>query len=178
LRYFLILLLFFSFPLSAAPEGGIALPPGWSATFVQKVTSPGKKVIEYSGDLLMDSRGRFKWSYRKPTRKEVCSDGKRIRVVDHDLEQVSDYRLEKGFDLGAILKQARHYRKNLYTAEYQGRTYTLAVDAEGRVEQIAYRDEMDNTVHIRFEKIRVLPKAPDVSRMHCPYPRDYDLIGG
>ena len=157
---------------------GISLPSGMEAEFLQKVTNPQKKVIQYSGKVLMDSGSRFKWSYLKPTRKEVCSDGKRVIVVDHDLEQVSFYRMDKGFDLGAVLKRAKHYRDNLYTARYQGRTYTLAVDKKGRIEQIAYRDDMDNVVNIHLKRIKSLSRPPSASRMRCPYPREYDLIGG
>jgi outer membrane lipoprotein carrier protein len=158
--------------------GGITLPVGMEAQFVQKVTNPQKRVIQYSGKVLMDSGNRFKWSYVRPTRKEVCSDGRQVIVVDHDLEQVSFYRMEKGFDLGAVLKRARHYKDNLYTATYQGRTYTLAVDGKGRIEQIAYRDDMDNVVNIHLKKIKSLSRPPSSKRMRCPYPKDYDVIKG
>jgi outer membrane lipoprotein carrier protein len=148
------------------------------AEFLQKVTNPQKKVIQYTGKVLMDNGSRFKWSYREPTRKEVCSDGERVIVVDHDLEQVSFYRMDRGFDLGAVLKRAKHYRGNLYTARYRGRTYTLAVDSKGRIEQIAYRDDMDNVVNIHLKKIKTFPRPPAAKRMRCPYPKEYDVIRG
>ncbi|WP_456392573.1 LolA-like outer membrane lipoprotein chaperone [Nitratifractor sp.] len=156
----------------------ITVPPGMEASFIQKVTNPNKKVIRYSGSVIMDNGKRFKWSYRSPTRKEVCSDGKRVIVVDHDLEQVSFYRMDKGFDLGAVLKRARHYKDNLYTARYQGRTYTLAVDGKGRIEQVAYRDDMDNVVNIRLQKLKILSRPPSAAKMRCPYPKSYDRIEG
>ncbi len=177
MRYFLILITFFG-AVALGNSAGIVLPAGMEAEFVQKVTNPRKKVIKYSGTLLMDDGRRFKWSYVEPTRKEVCSDGKRVIVVDHDLEQVSFYRMKKGFDLGAVLARAKHYRENLYTAKYQGRTYTLAVDGKGHVEQVAYRDDMDNVVNIHLYNLKILPKAPSVSKMRCPYPKSYDIIGG
>jgi outer membrane lipoprotein carrier protein len=148
------------------------------ADFLQKITNPKKKVIQYSGHLLMDNGSRFKWSYLRPTRKEVCSNGKRVVVVDHDLEQVSFYRLDKGFDLGEVLKRAHHYKGRLYTAKYQGRTYTLEVDDRGRIDQIAYRDDMDNIVNIHLKKIKTFSKAPSPASMRCPIPKNYDRIGG
>ncbi len=157
---------------------GITLPAGMEARFVQKVTNPKKKVIRYTGEMIMDNGKRFKWSYRSPTRKEVCSDGKRVIVVDHDLEQVSFYRMDRGFDLGAVLKRARHYKDNLYTARYQGRTYTLAVDGKGRIEQIAYRDDMDNVVNIHLQKLKTLSSPPSAAQMRCTYPKSYDRIEG
>jgi len=177
MRYLLILT-FFSMLLSGESARGIVLPAGMEAVFLQKVTNARKKVIRYSGKVWMDSGARFKWSYLKPTRKEVCSDGKRVVVVDHDLEQVSFYRMDKGFDLGAVLKRARPYKGNLYTARYQGRTYTLEVDGRGLIDQIAYRDDMDNVVNIRLEKIKTFSRPPAAKKMRCPYPKTYDVIGG
>ncbi len=174
MRYFLILITWFAL-LSA---GGITLSSGMEAQFVQKITNPKKKVIRYEGRVLMDNGARFKWNYIKPTKKEVCSDGKRVIVVDHDLEQVSYYRMDKGFDLGAVLKKAKHYKDNLYTARYRGRTYTIAVDPKGRVEQIAYRDDMDNVVNIHLYKLKTYSKSPGAAAFLCPYPKSYDVIGG
>jgi outer membrane lipoprotein carrier protein len=157
---------------------GITLPAAMEAKFVQKVSNPKKKVIRYEGTLLLDNKARFKWSYRKPTKKEVCSDGKRLTVVDHDLEQVSFYRLNRGFDLGSMLKRAKHYKGRLYTARYQGRTYTIALDGRGRIEQIAYRDDMDNVVNIHLYGVRTFSKAPTPGRFRCSYPKSYDVIEG
>jgi len=177
MKHLMILLLAGAAALAGSARG-IVLPAGIEARFLQKVTNPQKRVIRYSGTVLMDRGNRFKWSYTEPTRKEVCSDGKRVIVVDHDLEQVSFYRMDKGFDLGAVLKRARHYKGRLYTAKYQGRTYTLEVDDRGLVDQIAYRDDMDNVVNIHFRRIKPLAKPPSPDRMRCPYPKDYDVIGG
>lgn len=174
MRYFLILITWFAL-LSA---GGITLSSGMEAQFVQKITNPKKKVIRYEGNVLMDNGARFKWSYLKPSKKEVCSDGKRVMVVDHDLEQVSYYRMDRGFDLTAVLKKAKHYKDNLYTARYRGRTYTIAVDPKGRVEQIAYRDDMDNVVNIHLYKLKTYSKSPAAAAFRCPYPKSYDVIGG
>ena len=177
MRYLLILSLFFLNVLSLSAEG-IVLPPGLQARFLQKITNPQNKVIQYSGTVLMDRGNRFKWRYMQPSRKEVCSDGQRVVVVDHDLEQVSLYRMDKGVNLGEILKRAKHYKGRLYTAKFQGRTYTLELDEKGRIDQIAYRDDMDNVVNIRLMKIRALSKAPSTEQMRCPYPKSYDVIGG
>ena len=174
MKYFLILASAFLWLFA----GGITLSPGMEAQFVQKITNPKKKVIRYEGRVLMDNGSRFKWSYTQPTKKEVCSDGKRVMVVDHDLEQVSYYRMDRGFDLGAVLKKAKHYKNNLYTARYRGRTYTIAVDPEGRVEQIAYRDDMDNIVNIHLYKVKTFSRPPSAARFHCSYPKSYDVIGG
>jgi len=37
----------------------------------------------------------IKGSNRNPSKKEVCSDGVRLVVVDHELEQVGFYKMNK-----------------------------------------------------------------------------------
>ena len=157
---------------------GIRIPKAFSADFLQKVSSPQKKVILYKGSLTMKAPAALKWIYRKPTKKEVCSDGKQVIVVDHDLEQVNYYRMDKQFDLPAVLRSARHHRDNLYVAKYSGRNYTIAVDPQGRVSQIAYRDDMDNVVNIHFSKVRYLNAPPSAKSLRCTIPKSYDRIGG
>jgi len=164
--------------IAAAVAGGIQVPVGFSAQFTQKITSPKKKVIKYSGTLLLNSSGALKWSYKKPTRKEVCSDAKHFTIVDHDLEQVSFHELRQALSLTSILKKARHHKDNLYVATYQNVLYTFALDKKGQISQIAYKDTLDNVVNIHFQHMRYRSK-PNLKRtMQCPYPQSYDIIRG
>ncbi len=174
MRYLLIL---FALCIAAFAEG-ITLTPAMEAKFVQKITHPNKSVERYEGILLMDNSSRFKWSYTKPLKKEICSDGSNLIVVDNDLQQVSLYHLVGGFDLSSILKRAKHYKDRLYLASYKGRNYTIALDSKGIIEQIAYRDEHDNIVNIHLYKVKRYTKALPIERFNCPYPKNYDLIKG
>jgi outer membrane lipoprotein carrier protein len=171
-RVFLIVS--FSIFISA---GGVKLPEGMSVSFLQKVTNQQKKVIKYSGNLTI-WKNRVKWSYTKPSKKEVCSDGKKLVVVDHELEQVGFYKMNKAFNLRKIIQNARHYKNNIYVAKYQKKNYTIAVDKNGFISQIAYKDDMDNVVNIHFNHLKVLKKAPQNRALICPYPKSYDLLGG
>ena len=158
--------------------GEISIPTGFSAHFTQKITSPKKKVIKYSGTILLNSSGALKWSYKKPTRKEVCSNAKHFTIVDHDLEQVSFHELRQALSLTSILKKARHHKDNLYVATYQNTLYTFALDKKGQISQIAYKDTLDNVVNIHFQHMRYRSK-PNLKRtMQCPYPQSYDIIRG
>jgi len=117
--------------------------------------------------------GHLKWSYRKPTRKEVCTDGKEVLVVDHDLEQVSAYRIEKGFDLVHIMQRAEPYKPGIYVTTYNGRQYTIALDKTGKLQSVAYYDDLDNKVQILFSKMHYgkvyLPKG----QMQCMRVKTY-----
>ncbi len=156
----------------------IKLPVSFKADFIQKVTDESKHVIQYSGKILMNIPDSVKWIYLKPSKKEVCNSKKMVIVVDKELEQVSFYRLDKGFDLVKLLSKAKFYKDNIYVARYKGKSYTIALDDKSRVEQIAYRDDMDNIVNIHFYNIHYSDKAIDSSKLKCPYPDNYDIVEG
>ena len=157
---------------------GIALPEHFSGDFVQTVTNPRNKTITYRGSVAFSRENLLKWSYRSPTKKEVCTDGKEVLVVDHDLEQVSAYRMGKGFDLAEILKKAKPYKENIYVTEYEGKRYTIKVDEKGRLQSVAYYDDLDNKVQILFQKMRYGKGRLPALRMKCNYPAAYDFIRG
>ncbi len=166
------------FILSLVLSSDIKMPISFKADFVQKVTDKTKQVIKYSGKIYMSVPDKLKWVYIKPSRKEVCSNGGMVTVVDHELEQVSFYRLDREFELYKLLTNAKHYKENIYLAKYKDRQYTIALDDKKRVEQIAYRDDMDNIVNIHFYNIEYLDKPIKDSKMECPYPKNYDIIEG
>jgi outer membrane lipoprotein carrier protein len=162
---------------SLSVAGDIKFPTGMKASFFQKVTNQHKKVLKYSGSLVI-WKNRIKWLYTKPSKKEVCSDGIKLVVVDHELEQVGFYKMNKSLNLQKVINSARHHKNNIYVARYQKKNYTIAIDKNGYISQIAYKDDMDNIVNLHFSRIKILKRAPSSRALACPYPRSYDLLGG
>jgi len=156
----------------------ITLPEHFKASFEQTVTNPKNKVIHYSGKVAYSGNNLLKWSYTEPTKKEVCTDGKEVLVVDHDLEQTSAYRIDKGFDLAQILKDAKPYKEDIYVTEYEGKRYTIKVDQNGHLQSVAYYDDLDNKVQILFKKMRYGKGILPAEEMKCNYPSNYDVIRG
>ena len=169
------LLLFLCSPFIMA---NILLPDNFHANFMQKITNPKKKVIKYSGEVAFSNKDNFKWSYLKPTKKEVCTNGKELLVVDHDLEQVSSYFLNKGVNITAILKEAKLHHENVYVAKYENRQYTIKVSKKQKLHSIAYFDDLDNKVQILFTKMHYGKGKINSSKMLCNYPKYYDKIEG
>ena len=162
--------------VSALFGASINLPENFQADFTQMITNEKKKIINYSGKVRFSNKTLLKWEYHKPTKKEVCTNGFELLVVDHDLEQVSSYFINKGFDLAKILKKAKKHSKNVYVAKYENKNYTIQVDAKQQLHSIAYFDDLDNKVQIVFKKMKygkgkLLPKS-----MKCNYPKNYDMI--
>jgi outer membrane lipoprotein carrier protein len=170
----LSLLLLASSLLSASIE----LPENFQADFVQKITNTKNKVITYRGKVRFSDETLFKWSYKEPTKKEVCSNGLELLVVDHDLEQVSAYRITNGIDIAKILKKAKSYSKNIYVAEYENKKYTIQVDTKQKLHSIAYFDDLDNKVQIVFKHMKYGKGNLPTQSMKCNYPKNYDMIQG
>lgn len=167
--------------LLSAPSlllANIALPENFQADFIQKITNPKQKVITYSGKVRFSNETLFKWSYKEPTKKEVCTDGIELLVVDHDLEQVSAYRISNGINIAKILEKAEPYSKNIYVAVYDNKKYTIQVDRQQKLHSIAYYDDLDNKVQIIFKQMKYGKGDLPAQSMKCNYPVAYDRIEG
>ena len=164
--------------LSTLVFSDIKLPESFQADFTQMITNTKKKVIHYKGKVAFSNGKHFKWSYLKPTQKEVCTDGLELLVVDHDLEQVSAYYIGKSIDIAKVLKKATLHSKNIYVAELEGKKYTIQLDAKQKLHSIAYYDELDNKVQIVFHKMKYTKGKLADKKMQCNYPVDYDVIRG
>jgi outer membrane lipoprotein carrier protein len=163
---------------SVLASGAITIPASMSATFVQKVTTPSKKQTRYEGNVRINRTREFKWVYTRPAPKQICGDGRDVRIVEPDLEQVIVYRVGSLLDLMQLLKRAKPHHDALYTARYHGITYTLKLDPKGRIEQVAYKDETDNVVNVHFYRVRYSDRPIPTAQLTCPIPKGYDVIRG
>jgi outer membrane lipoprotein carrier protein len=156
----------------------MVIPASFSARFVQKITTADKKQKRYTGKAYINRSREFKWLYTAPGRREICGDGSKVRIINHDLEQVTVYKVGSLLDLMQLIKRAKPYRGDIYLTRYHGVRYTLKVNKAGQMEQIAYRDKMDNVVNIHFYNIQYNKTPFAVSRLRCPIPKTYDVIKG
>lgn len=172
MRLLLLLLM-----LSSMVFATIELPENFRADFIQKITNTKGKVIVYRGKVSFSNETLFKWSYTQPTKKEVCTDGSELLVVDHDLEQVSNYLIAKGMDIAKILHNAKLHSNNIYVAKYENKQYTIQLNKQV-LHSIAYFDDLENKVQIVFKHMKYGKGDLPVKTMKCNYPRDYDMIKG
>lgn len=164
--------------LSSMTLAAIELPKNFTSLFTQTVSTPKKKVITYSGKVVFSNAKHFKWYYLEPTKKEVCTDGKELLVVDHDLEQVSTFYIKRGLDVAKVLGQAKHYKDNIYLAQFDGKKYTIQLSRSAELQSIAYYDDLDNKVQILFREMKYGKRALPEKSMQCNYPATYDVIRG
>lgn len=164
--------------LSTLVFSDIKLPDNFSAEFTQMITNTKQKVINYSGEVRFSDTRLFKWSYLEPTKKEVCINDSELLVVDHDLEQVSAYYINKGIDIVKVFQNAKLHSENIYVAELENKKYTIQLDGEQKLHSIAYYDELDNKVQIVFKEIHYGKGKLPSKEMQCDYPTEYDVIRG
>ncbi|NOZ89974.1 MAG: hypothetical protein GXO60_01670 [Epsilonproteobacteria bacterium] len=172
----------------------ISLPDNFITDFNQTITNDKDKEIKYYGsvvfkqekEILVSENGTqqevvsklFKWNYKKPTDKEVCSDGIQLIVIDHDLEQVSRYLIDDGLDLQKVLEVAQQISNRDYKAVYKDVEYLITLDNNGKLKKIFYTDSLDNRVKIVFSNMQYNSKNFDDKSLECAVPDDYDTIEG
>jgi outer membrane lipoprotein carrier protein len=175
-------------------NASITLPDNFKTSFVQTITNDKGKVIKYDGNVVFKNmkenisnldgsvqsfnRSLFKWDYTSPTKKEVCTDGVQLIVVDHDLEQVSNYMVDEGINLEAILNVAQKITNNSYKASYNDTEYIITLDNNQQLSKIVYVDGMDNGVKIMFNNMRYNQASFDITLLECDAPTEYDIIEG
>ncbi len=167
----------------------ITLPQNFKTDFHQTITNEKGKVIKYEGSVLFKNfeqvlsedvtynSSLFKWTYTVPTKKEVCTDGTQLIVVDHDLEQVSSYLIDDGINLDVILKVATEISETDYKATYKEVEYLISLDSNKQLKQIVYVDNLDNSVKIIFENMDYKSLVKE-DALECNAPKDYDVIKG
>jgi len=155
----------------------IELPKNFQADFTQKITNTKGKIIDYRGKVSFSNERLFKWSYTQPTKKEVCTNGSELLVVDHDLEQVSSYYIARGIDIAKVLDNAKLHSANIYVAKYENKQYTIQLNKQ-KLHSIAYFDDLENKVQIVFKHMKYGKGDLSEKTMKCNYPKDYDMIRG
>jgi outer membrane lipoprotein carrier protein len=179
--------------LFASLSASITLPSNFTTDFQQTITNDHAQVINYKGKVYFQdlveaiaddsgieqsyTRSLFKWNYTAPSKKEVCTDGIQLTVVDHDLEQVANYLVDEGIDLKAILSVAKKISANDFQASYKDLEYLITLDSKKQLSKIVYVDNLDNRVKILFSNMKYNGTV-DTNLLECTAPKEYDIIKG
>ncbi len=180
--------------LSIVSSATISLPSNFKSEFKQTITNDKDRVISYNGmvrfknenQIVINEQGQsheiksslFRWDYKQPTKKEVCTDGIQLIVVDHDLEQVSRYIMDEGINLEEILKVAQKISTKDYKATYKDIEYLITLDEKSWLKKIFYVDRLDNRVRIEFQNMNYDNNNFESNSLECIAPSDYDIIEG
>ncbi len=171
----------------------ITLPSNFTTEFEQTITNENGKVINYKGNVYFKgivettaddagiehsyTRSLFKWNYEEPSKKEVCTDGVQLTVIDHDLEQVANYLVDEAIDLKSILSRANEITSTDYQASYKDVEYLITLDDKKQLSKIVYVDNLDNHVKIVFSNMNYNGVLQS-NRLECVAPKEYDRVKG
>ena len=140
--------------------------------FTQTVTSDGSK-IEYSGNFMTTHNNAF-WHYKTPTVKNIYFNYERVVIIEPDLEQVIYTNLTNVPNLIDVIKDAKEVSKNKYQATLNNTVYTLNLE-NGVMDQISYKDSLDNSVVIKFNNVRKNETIDD-TLLQPVFPKEYDVL--
>lgn len=163
-------------PMPYSQDANLPVPRSIFAKFTQSVESKSKKLV-YKGDFIVTGNDSTKWQYLSPTRKEICGKGNIFKIVDHDLEQATYYRSREAIDVRMLIREARKYNDNIYTTKMNNISYTFRINKDNHVDQIVYRDSMDNIVRLKlYDVVYTDIDIPD-KYLECHTPSGFDAYG-
>ncbi|BCZ17986.1 Outer-membrane lipoprotein carrier protein LolA [Helicobacter sp. NHP19-003] len=141
-----------------------------SAHFKQVVlgTAPSPINPTYEGQILAKTPFFAKWSYTKPSPKEVYMQDKQVIIYEPRLLQATYTKLNKALDFFAILKRAKLQKDGRYKAKINHTTYYLTLK-DGLPYKLNYADKMQSQVEITFSKVQTnIPLAPSLFQFTPP----------
>lgn len=144
------------------------------ASFIQTITSPSNKTIEYKGELFIKNNGKVLWKYKSPIIKNVYVINDVVIVDEPELEQVIYTTLEKNIDMLKLLKEARKVDENKYLATLYEVEYFIKMN-ENKILSLSYKDELENKILITFLKSEENIEIKDEIFQFLP-PEHYDII--
>jgi outer membrane lipoprotein carrier protein len=115
------------------------------AAFSQTVVAKSaRKPQKSSGFFVLQRPGKFRWSYEKPYKQVLVSDGRKLWSYDPDLNQVAVKKLDAAFGASpAALLAGQHLERHFELAE------GAAVDG------IEYVDAKPKGTDASFERVRI-----------------------
>ena len=146
----------------------------FNSSFEQRIVDEHGKVIVYHGELWASKPQNALWSYQKPIQKSVYISGKRLVILEPQLEQATIRSLGDEIDFLEILKKAKKIDNDHYKATVNGQTYTI-VFKNDVLSAIQYTDTYDNHVTILFLKPTQNGVIPP-SRFVPTIPAGYDVL--
>ncbi|MDD5051226.1 MAG: LolA-like outer membrane lipoprotein chaperone [Sulfuricurvum sp.] len=163
--YFLITLSLFASPKELN---------SFNSKFVQTIIDDNGKKITYQGELWAMKPQNALWLYQKPIQKSVYINGKKLTVIEPQIEQVTLRTLGDEIDFLEIIKKAKSLDGSHYSAIVNSQNYIIDFKNE-ILSSISYKDNFDNKVNIQFTN-PVQNKSIESSRFKATIPSEFDII--
>jgi outer membrane lipoprotein carrier protein len=136
----------------------------YQASFIQVITNPSGKKINYTGTVYIKQPNKMVWRYKIPIKKYVYMNNTDIIIDEPELEQAIFTTLNDEINLIELLNNPKNIDKK----------YKLIFN-EKILTKIQYQDNLDNNVIILFTNIKINKKILD-NIFHFNAPNNYDII--
>jgi len=168
----LLIILFFS--IFVAFASNFKDINSFEATFKQSIINNSGSEILYSGKIFIKKPFSIVWEYRKPIEKYVYIIDKKATIIEPDLEQAIFSTLDKKINILKLLENAQQISPNQYISTFNNIDYTLTI-INNQLEQINYKDSIDNNISISFTNIKQNHTIPN-QIFQFTIPNEYDII--
>ena len=146
-----------------------------AASFKQRITNDQNAVITYTGKLYASQKqNQALWEYDTPVIKKIYYKEGELVIIEPELEQAIYAKLDKIPNILKLLKSAEKISENTLQTNFNGLKYTITTEGNS-IKTIAYKDEMQNSVVITFEK-EVVNAPISSERFSFIIPKDYDIL--
>lgn len=169
MKYILISLLF-----ATQIMASIDKIESFEADFVQNIKDEKGKVLSYKGHVIAHKPQFAKWQYKYPVEKNIFISPFSITIVEPEIEQVIQRKIESNFNFFKLIKNAKEIKENTYEANYKNTIFTI-IKEKKLIKSISYLDEFENNVIIIFTKQQQNHKLP-LEAFTPKYPLYYDII--
>jgi outer membrane lipoprotein carrier protein len=146
----------------------------FEADFTQNIKDEKDKVLSYKGHVTAHKPQFAKWDYKTPVQKVIYISPFAITIVEPEIEQVIQRKIESNFNFFQLIKNAKEIKKDVYEANYKNTTFTITKE-NNLIKSISYIDEFENNVIINFTKQKQNHKI-ELEFFTPKYPLYYDIV--
>lgn len=146
----------------------------FEATFKQSIINHSGKKIVYTGKIYMKKPLQLVWKYNDPIEKFVYIKKNKVTIIEPDLEQAIISKLDKGFNILELFKNSKRISPSQYISIFNDIKYKLTI-IDNKLQQIAYKDNLDNSIFISFSHIH--QNKPIMDKIfEFQIPQEYDIM--
>ncbi len=145
------------------------------ADFRQSVQNNQQSRIVYHGKLYAKKdKNQALWIYTDPIDKKIYYSSGKVVIIEPELEQAIFARLDKVPNILTLLKKAKQTGPHTYVTTFNNTRYTIIFE-NNQLEEIRYRDELQNKIRIQFSHQKINQPLQD-ERFVYRIPADYDIL--
>ncbi len=146
----------------------------FEASFKQSIINSSNKEILYTGKIYIKKPLKIFWKYNDPIEKLVYITNNIVTIIEPELEQAITSKLDNEFNILGLLNNSTKISPTQYLSTFQNTQYKLTI-VDNTLQDISYKDSIDNTILISFSNINQNKPIKDTV-FKFQIPQEYDII--